>query len=364
MGTHFTGSGDRLSHTNTVIGGTTSRSFTVWLRKTSSANNSCFQLSYGTGTWISEISTFDGDLFVTDASGGGSAQYTFTFTTDQWYHIGYTYDGTNKRVYVDGALASTQAWSSTGAPGGDGWTFGAANFTAPDVDLQDITIWNVVLTADEIAQLYRARLPRRRDNLVAHYPLFQDAARTADYSGNARTLTSVGTPTNATSSPPAPWGTRSPRISLVTATAVNLVGSGATRTAGAAAETKAAALTAAAASRTAGAATDAKAAALAAAGATRTAGTATLVVSGTISLVGTSLTRSAGVASETKAAALAAAGATRTAGAASGTKAAAVVGSSETVAAGAARFDIASTGRGRVSPAGRRGGEGRRKIRW
>jgi hypothetical protein len=314
MATHFTGSGDRLSHSNSVIAGTANRSFSVWVRKTSSVNNSLFQISYGSGTWLSEISTFGGDLFVTDASSGGSAQYTFTFTVNQWYHIGYTYDGTNKRVYVDGALVSTQAWSSAGAPSGDGWIFGAANFTAPDADLQDITIWDVVLTADEIAQLFRQRLPRRRNNLVAHYPLFPDAARTADYSGNGRTLTSAGTPTEATSNPSAPWtGGRPQSIYIVSGTTVQIAGSAATNFGGTAASTESVALVGAAATAFGGSAagpTSAKSTAGAAA--TAFGGTVTVTPLSVVQISGVAApTRFGGAAANTAAAALAGAAATQ-----------------------------------------------------
>lgn len=339
MSVKTTASGDTLSRNDTTIGGTTSRSFSLWWRKTASSDNALFEINYGGGTWGTYISTFAGDAYIGDYSDVGSADYTLSpYVVNTWYHTAYTYDGTNVRVYLNGALVATAAWNSSGAPSGTNWNFGQSN-----AELQDICIYDAVLSADEIFRLYAERLPRRTANLLAYYPFWAGANRTLDYSGQGRTLTEAGTPTDGAGNPPAKYAGTQPRLIRVTATTVNLIGSGATRSAGSAAGSKAVPLVGAGANKSAGSATGSKAASLAATGTTRSAGAAAR--SSAHSLVGSGLTRAAG--------------------AAAGTKAAAISGSGETVAAGHAviQSSAIAVGKARNSLAGRRG-DGRRKIRW
>lgn len=209
MAAHFTVNGDTLSRNETAIGGTTSRTMAAWVRKTTSSDAGICELNYGGGTWGTSISTFAGDLFLTEFNdvGGVNVQYTLAgYVVNTWYHLAITYDGTNARFYVNGALVQTSAWSSAGAPSGTNWVFGQQN-----VDLQDIAVYNAQLSDAEISQLYRRRLPSRRTNLLAYYPLHPGSGRTVDYSGVGKTLTSAGSPSDTSSAPQANWGTRSNR---------------------------------------------------------------------------------------------------------------------------------------------------------
>lgn len=230
MSVQCTASGDTLSRNDTSIGGTTLRSVSLWWRKTTSSDNAFFEINFGGGSWGVGFSTFGGDAFIGDFNNvGGSADYSFTFVVGTWYHTVYTYDGTNIRVYMNGALVSSPAWSSVGAPAGTNWNFGQSN-----VELQDICIYDAVLTAPEAAQLYVSRRPRRTLNLLAYYPFFAGANRTLDYSGNARTLTSAGTPSDGADSAPAGWGGGEPRTNTPGVSTINLVGSGGIAVAGSA----------------------------------------------------------------------------------------------------------------------------------
>lgn len=108
--------------------------------------------------------------FVTNDAFSIFAQATdpSTLTLNTWYHVAMTWDGTSTRLYVNGALVATNTpaattrtgnWSNWGAPG---------NF---DGAVQDVVTYNAALTVDEIMQLYRARMPLRRTNLVMWLPM-------------------------------------------------------------------------------------------------------------------------------------------------------------------------------------------------
>lgn len=333
MAVKTTASSDTLSRNDTAIGGTSLRSASIWLRKTSASDNALFEINYGGGTWGTGISTFAGDLHIGDFDNiGGSAEYILSpYVVNQWYHVVYTYDGTNVRIYLDGALVLTTAWNSAGAPAGTNWNFGQSN-----VEFQDITIWDATLTADDAAQLYRRRLPARSANLLAYYPLHDVGNRTIDYSGNNRTLTVTNNVTAAAGAPQAVWGTRPERTAFYEpdsgSTAIN--GTGTTQTTGTAAVTSSAALVASGTTQTTGTAAVTKAAGLAATGTTQTTGTA--AVSSGASAAGSGLTQTTGVAALTAAAAIAAAGTTQTTGTAAVTAAAPVAAGGSTQCTGTA----------------------------
>jgi hypothetical protein len=292
MSVQCTASGDTLSRNETVIGGTTSRTLAAWVRKTTSSDNAILEINYNSGVWGTSVSTFGGQMFISEFSNSTSVDYIFTFTVGQWYHVAITYDGTNARMYLDGALVQTSAWNSTGAPTGTNWNFGQSN-----VELQDIILYNAALSDVEITNLRAQRVPKRTSNLVGWYPLFAGSNRILDFSSNGRTLTSAGTPTDGADSAPAGWGTPSPRVILPAAGALSIVSTGTTNVTGAAAVTSAAALAPTGQVQTTGTAALTKAAALAPAGNTQVTGAVALTA--TVAITATGLTQVTGVATVT-----------------------------------------------------------------
>jgi hypothetical protein len=90
------------------------------------------------------------------ADGTGTA----TLAVNQWYYIGFTYDGANLKNYVNGVLDATTSGSTTiGATSAStfkiGYSiFGAGRYFRGSID--DVTIYNRALTAVEIQQNYIA----------------------------------------------------------------------------------------------------------------------------------------------------------------------------------------------------------------
>lgn len=126
------------------------------------------------------LSTNSGDkcLFAIFDGGTKIAQGTTTLVIGTWHHISGVYDGSNVRVYCDGAEeASTGATgnlSSTTAPVRIGAGSGGSGTEDPvDGDLGHCAIWDVGLSANEIESLSSGINPLQisRDNLVAYWPL-------------------------------------------------------------------------------------------------------------------------------------------------------------------------------------------------
>jgi hypothetical protein len=96
------------------------------------------------------------DFWIAKA-GGGSMQTANpnAISTGSWHLVVGTYDGTNARIYVDGALQSTSATSGATNLSGllyVGDNFGNSNFWKGLID--DVRVYNRVLSASQIAALY------------------------------------------------------------------------------------------------------------------------------------------------------------------------------------------------------------------
>lgn len=98
------------------------------------------------------------------AVGVDGPTYNTTLTAGTWYHIAYTYDGTNVRGYINGSLvAGPTAASGNGSSvmtNGfgicDRFYSGAALGNKTDMKADEVGIWSRALSASEITSLYNS----------------------------------------------------------------------------------------------------------------------------------------------------------------------------------------------------------------
>ncbi len=88
----------------------------------------------------------------------------------QWHHFAWTTNGTTHKLYLDGALKTTATKARIGSTGGgkigqDG--AGGANPFIGDID--EIRIWSVVRTADEIQANMNRELTGREPDLIQYW---------------------------------------------------------------------------------------------------------------------------------------------------------------------------------------------------
>lgn len=127
-----------------------------------------------------------------------------TISLNTWTHVAMTFSGATIVGYINGAQ-----YGSGGTPTATGISWKRIVVGGFNGDAQDAWLFNRVLTAAEVAHLYRQRHPRiSRASLVGYWPLAVGGSATADYSGNGRTLTATGTVTDATRSAPVGWNMR------------------------------------------------------------------------------------------------------------------------------------------------------------
>lgn len=126
----------------------------------------------------------------------------FTITNGVWYHYCHTLNGTSNILYRNGTQQTTYTVSN---PPTLLNIFGNASGEHFDGYIENVKLFSRVLTAAEIIAESLSIAPRNRNSLYAWYPLIEGFARTADFSGNGRTLTEAGTLTYAPG-PPVAWG--------------------------------------------------------------------------------------------------------------------------------------------------------------
>jgi hypothetical protein len=84
---------------------------------------------------------------------------TVSYSTDTWYHIAETYDGTNARLYFNGVLKDTAALAGNTMPGsmhhvGERLGYGGGGFRGT---VDEVTVYNRSLSPEEIADYYNYR---------------------------------------------------------------------------------------------------------------------------------------------------------------------------------------------------------------
>jgi len=130
-------------------------------------------------------------------NGNGNNLYTTTtnLATGRWYHLVGTWDGTNARIYVNGAQDNIVAQSTPSATtknlliGNWGATTGQGAFSG---SLDDVRIYNRALTATEVTALYNsgsAKLTAPSNNGLVGYWSMDDCrgSSSTDSSGNRNT---------------------------------------------------------------------------------------------------------------------------------------------------------------------------------
>jgi len=116
--------------------------------------------------------------------------------TDGWHHVAATYDGTVRKIYVDGVVrAAANAVGhnvTTTANFAIGRTYGSEYF---DGQIDEVRIWNIARTDTQIADYLNERLAGDEPGLVL-YTRFDDGggAGVADDSPNHASLSLVGPP--------------------------------------------------------------------------------------------------------------------------------------------------------------------------
>lgn len=129
-------------------------------------------------------------------------QSSGTVNDGAWHHVAVTYDGTNERFYLDGALQGSRTVNQVGYAASYKYQLGTGRTTYwPDDNgtwypfngmIDEVRVWNKARSAAEIASSWNKSLGAGETGLLAYYR-FDEAsgASVFDYSGSGNTGTFV-----------------------------------------------------------------------------------------------------------------------------------------------------------------------------
>ena len=159
------GTGEYATKRTNQIHGLTAYTISFWyrtnIRRTDVAISSYSQTAFG--FYAADIDA-SGKLYIANQIPGqsGTTWTTEALSTNVWYYITYTRNGTVCYGYVNGALSGSQSQAAEERAfnqtvpfllGGLGYFFGGfPNFNG---NLQDVSIYGVALSSNEVWQLYK-----------------------------------------------------------------------------------------------------------------------------------------------------------------------------------------------------------------
>lgn len=213
----------------------------------SSANGSYIgRVSGGAATRMDMYRTDNVTVNTTNAVGAYGS-------TTAWVHLGFVYDGTTIRSYVDGVASGTIASTNTyvgSASSTSDYAFGCGLMRAVFVDS---VFFTRALSAADMLNLANYREPQDKTGLVGWYPHWADDF-VRDFSGNGNDMTVTGSagtaPAVSNENPPISWTGPRAWFFVPTSTPVALVSTASNTVTGASASADVAAPLASTASST------------------------------------------------------------------------------------------------------------------
>lgn len=161
QGAGFNGSTSRIVISKSAVP-TGAKSFTAWIKPSSIASNA-FLLTDGDGTNASVCFLLDSDgkmRLSWDSLVTTLSTSTGIITTGNWYHVAFTATGTSGVIYLNGvsvasgSIGTEAAQQPTFRFSGRYTSAGSGDAIQYTGAMDDLAIFNRVLTAAEVANLY------------------------------------------------------------------------------------------------------------------------------------------------------------------------------------------------------------------
>ena len=157
----FDGNGDNINLGNQAIGGTTALSVTAWIYLDDTSNTVIIG-KYSSQNW--NIGIFGGLWFGIRTSGwdGLTGDYP---PTNEWVHVAGTWDGSTRKVYINGDENASNSKSGTITYGSQDVLIGDLGYSSDlgfdfDGKIGPILVYDRALTTSEIQQNYNAQKSR------------------------------------------------------------------------------------------------------------------------------------------------------------------------------------------------------------
>lgn len=148
QGISFNGADQYVDYASVPISSTSGMSFSVWIKSDTAYPTSYFMMGGIYGFFTS------GRAAGFAVSTPGTNSVSGTFHSQQWTHLVGTYDGSDMKVYVNGALAQSTSWPATLYTYSSSMSLGyyASTYWAGSID--EFFIYHRVLTQADVDRLY------------------------------------------------------------------------------------------------------------------------------------------------------------------------------------------------------------------
>lgn len=194
MAIEFTGaSGQSLEFANANVNNLTIRSISFWVNFDALPAGQKNLVSKTGAGW--SVHTVGDDLYLLQGFSGGPAGWSVNnlLAAGNWYHIAISYDASNAAndptLYINGALQALSTDTiSTGSMSDDSdgsFFLGSTNIAGYELDgkIEDPRIYNRILSAAEVAELYNSRMVRSVLNGLVFHPIFCGAKGLSQFDG-------------------------------------------------------------------------------------------------------------------------------------------------------------------------------------
>ncbi len=157
-----------------------------WVRIVGKGND--FQRNYG--LWYHP----DGALLFQQYGDGINVQITKTLNLGEWYHIAAVKSGSVGKLYVNGILVGSNTGGTNPSISNDPLTIGYAGFHTYHIGgIDEVRLWNMARTDQEIQDNYKNTIPTNSQGLLAYYTMEDGSGVTlSDQTGNSFEGTLLG----------------------------------------------------------------------------------------------------------------------------------------------------------------------------
>jgi hypothetical protein len=148
MAYYFDGINDVITTSQAYFANNNQLSVSLWVRAPGSVSTHYYIMCSDFGVFQSGAEV--GLAISLPSTNNAAGAITF----GQWYHLAGTYDGNTIRAYINGSLSEETHWPGNISDPNRVLTFGLFNNQFWQGTLDEVRIYNRVLTAAEIRQLY------------------------------------------------------------------------------------------------------------------------------------------------------------------------------------------------------------------
>ena len=192
MARNFNGTSARI-HISSAVVSATPYTMACWFRTTSMADlgtlisiNSTTSGAHYAGLWFrGDVAGDPVDILIESGGVQNTARSATGCTSGQWHHAcGVFSSSTSRTVYLDGGSSATNNTSTT--PSLDRTEVGTWRSSSWfNGDIAEVGIWNIDLTAADVASLAKGVSPAliRPQNHVAYLPLIRDTHEIVNATG-------------------------------------------------------------------------------------------------------------------------------------------------------------------------------------